>query len=162
MILALDGLVEGGQILRTHLLLVVLQQGGKHFLVECLIPFVTVVLDLEVLLLTLIFRTLKLVTTSIGTHGTGGELVGAVEGLYPIHKGANRLIALTVRLTHQVEIQLVLQIACLILEGTDACLEFLLLTDNADGIDTFVHTDGVLPVVGTLCILTVVLDTNGL
>ena len=36
------------------------------------------------------------------------------------------------------------------------------LIDESDGVDTFVHADGILPVVGALCELRVVLDAHGL
>ena len=38
----------------------------------------------------------------------------------------------------------------------------LLLGYDADGIDAFVHADGVFPVVGALCILGVILDAHSL
>ena len=159
--LVVDGVVEIRQIACVDMLLVVLQQGGKYLAVEGLVPCVAVVLKLYVLLLGLCLGTLHF-HTATQTHRTRAELIGVAERLHPIHEGTAVLQTVGIHASHIVEVQLVLQITRRILPLADACLVFLLLGDNADGIDTFVHTDGVLPVVRRLSVLRVVLDAYGL
>ena len=56
-----NSLVESRQIISIgHLCTVVHQQGGEHLLVRCLVPFLTIIVELDILFLGLILRTLHL------------------------------------------------------------------------------------------------------
>ena len=138
---------------------VVLEQSCHNVLVESLVPSIAVVLELHILLCRLVLRTLYF-HSSEHLQSTCIELAGAVESLNPVGEHILHVEALGVEVFHLVEIKFALQIAGAVLISLDALLELLLLTDNTDGIDTFVHSDGVLPVVGALCILGIILDSH--
>ena len=82
-------------------------------------------------------------------QGTTGHLIGitASKGLIIESQGAHGVEALLIQSLQQVEVELPLQVACRVLPVADLLLEGSFLLDESDGIDTFVHTDGVLPVV---------------
>ena len=62
----------------------------------------------------------------------------------------------------QGEVELALEETCAVLPLTEQCFKLLLLSDESDGIDTFVHAERVLPVVGRLGILGIILDADSL
>ena len=72
--LVLDSLVEIRKIPGRHMAGVVLQHGRCHFLVECQIPFIAVVLELHILFLGVVFRSLQL-------DGSARKVEGSLEKL---------------------------------------------------------------------------------
>ena len=95
-------------------------------------------------------------------HGTCRELVGATKGLAEEHPSLGDLHALGIKTLQQGEVELALEETCAVLPLTEQCFKLLLLSDESDGIDTFVHAERVFPVVGRLRIFGVVLDTYSL
>ena len=67
-----------------------------------------------------------------------------------------------VELAQLVEVELILEVAGLVHPTAQFMFEHLLLGNQTDAVDTLVHADGVLPVVGTLGVLGVVHDADGL
>ena len=160
--LSVDGLVELRQPLGIYVLLVVLQKGSEHFLIERHIPFCRVIFKLMILLLLVLLRTLHL-HVGLELDGTGRELDVASSGerFCEVGPGVLHVCALLVKLGELVEIYLVGKIVgCLgcILPSTETGFVLTLQIHDADRVDTLVHTDGILPVVGALGVLAVVLD----
>ena len=78
------------------------------------------------------------------------------ERLRPLRHGLGKAAAARVELLQEREVDLVGQVLGGVLPLRDLLLVGTLLVDESDGIDTFVHSDGVFPVVGALCELRVV------
>ena len=164
--LSVDGLVELRQPLGIYVLLVVLQEGSEHFLIERHIPFCRVIFKLMILLLLVLLRTLHL-HVGLELDGTGRELDVASSGerLCEVSPGVFHVCALLVELGELVEIYLVGEIVgCLgcILPSTETGFVLTLQIHDADRVDTLVHTDGILPVVGRAGVFAVVLDADSL
>ena len=146
----------------SHLLGIVLEQGGHDVFVEGFVPLAAVVGKLDVLLLGLVFWAFKVRGAEGELCGAGVELAGAPEGFVEQRLPAGQLEMLVVEGGHLVEVELVLEEACLVLPYADAVFVFAFLVDDADAVDALVHADRVFPVVGALGILRVVLDAHGL
>ena len=164
--LSVDGLVELRQPLAVYVLLVVLQEGSEHFLIERHIPFCRVIFKLMILLLLVLLWTLHL-HVGLELDGTGRELdiASSCERFSEIGPGVFHVCALLVELGEFVEIYLVGEVVgCLgcILPSTETGFVLTLQIHDADRVDTLVHTDGVLPVVGALGVLAVILDAHSL
>ena len=160
--LSIDGLVELRQPLGIYVLLVVLQEGSEHLLIERHIPFCRVIFKLMILLLLVLLWTLYL-HIGLELDGTGRELDVASSGerFREVGPGVFHVCALLVELGELVEIYLVGKIVgCLgcILPSTETGFVLTLQIHDADRVDTLVHTDGILPVVGRAGVLAVVLD----
>ena len=91
------------------MLLVVLQQCSKYFLVESLIPLAAVVAECYILLRLLVLRSHHL--HAVECHGACAELIGAAEGLAPVHHSLYILEAGLVELPHLLEVELVLKVS---------------------------------------------------
>ena len=91
---------------------------------------------------------------------TVGKFVGADECLAEIHIVASHVQTLVVKTFHKVEVELALEVTSEQLIALNLVLEVSLLADKTGGIDTFVHSDGVLPVVAALGVLRVILDSH--
>ena len=164
--LSVDGLVELRQPLAVYVLLVVLQEGSEHFLIERHIPFCRVIFKLMILLLLVLLRTLHL-HVGLELDGTGRELdvASSCERFSEVGPGVLHVCALLVELGELVEIYLVGKIVgCFgcILPSTETGFVLTLQINDADRVDTLVHTDGILPVVGALGVLAVILDAHSL
>ena len=164
--LSVDGLVELRQPLAVYVLLVVLQEGSEHFLIERHIPFCRVIFKLMILLLLVLLWTLHL-HVGLELDGTGRELdiASSCERFSEIGPGVFHVCALLVELGELVEIHLVGEVVCsfgCILPSTETSLVFTLQVDDADRVDALVHTDSILPVVGALGVLAVILDAHSL
>ena len=164
--LSVDGLVELRQPFCIYVLLVVLQEGSEHLLIERHIPFCRVIFKLMILLLLVLLRTLHL-HVGLELDGTGRELDIASSGerFREVGPGVFYVCALLVEFGELVEIYLVGEVVgslgC-ILPSTETGFVLTLQIHDADRVDTLVHTDGVLPVVGALGVLAVVLDADSL
>ena len=143
-----DHVVEVRLVLDFHLLTIVLQQGSDDFLIGGLVPLGAVVLELDIVSLGLAVLAVD-DGTVLHTEGPAGHLVStpASEGLRIVSQSPHGSKALLVELSQLLEVELAFQESCRVLPLTDLLLVFCLLLDKPDGIDTFVHTDGVLPVV---------------
>ena len=164
--LSIDGLVELRQPFAVYVLFVVLQKGSEHLLIECHIPFCRVIFKLMILLLLVLLRPLHL-HVGLELDGTGRELdvASSCERFSEVGPGVLHVCALLVKFGELVEIYLVGEIVgCLgcILPSTETGFVLTLQIHDADRIDTLVHTDGVLPVVGALGVLAVILDAHSL
>ena len=84
------------------------------------------------------------------------------EGLREQGADTSQCEPFLVELCHLVEVELSFQIPCLLLPLSQSHLKLLLLLDESDGVDTLVHTNGVLPVVRAIGILRVIFDTYSL
>ena len=148
------------------MLLVILQEGSEHFLIERHIPFCRVIFKLMILLLLVLLRTFHL-HIGLELDGTGRELDIASSGerFREVGPGILHVCALLVKLGELIEIYLVGEVVgCLgcILPSTETGFVLTLQIHDADRIDTLVHTDGIFPVVGRAGVLAVVLDAYSL
>ena len=161
--IVVDDIKEIWLVFDLHLLAVMFQQGSENLAVSIVIPFVAVVLELNIMRLRLTVLTVD-DGPILYADSSAGHLVGVspTKGLAIECQGTYSLETLLVELLQFGKIKLALQETCRVLPLADLLLELGFLLDEADGIDTFVHTDGVLPVVGTAGILRVVLDTYSL
>ena len=159
--LTVNNLIEIGLVFLFHLLTIVLHQRCQHFTIEVQIPGVAIVLEVDILLLGLVLIALDLDATC-HSQRTIGHLVIASEGFIEIHHRTNSVEAFLVEVLELVEVEFAFQEARRVLPLTDFGLVGSLLLDESDAVDTFVHTDGVLPVVGAGGIFRVVLDAYGL
>ena len=141
---------------------VVLQHGRCHFLVKCQIPFIAVVLELHILFLGIAFRSLQLDGSARKVEGSLEKLRCPPERFVPVGLGQCRLPACLIEFTQLGEIYAYSRvfhgfgIKPLLYLG----FVFRLLPDKTDGVDTFVHTHRVLPVVGRADILVLILDAG--
>ena len=131
----------------VDMLAVVLHHGCQQFAVGFLIPLLAIVVEGDILFFLLVRGPLY---SNAAMHflGTHRQLVTlATPCLVPIVERTNTLETLLVELCQLVEIELTLQIAGAVLPLANLVLKLSLLLDKSDGIDTFVHSDGVFPVV---------------
>ena len=142
------------------MLTIVLHQYCEHLLVESLIPFLAIVSKLYILLRLFVLWSLNF--HSVESHSTGSKLVGTTESLAIVCPNLHIFEALVIELLHLIEVELSLQIACRILISFDTLLVVALQIDDADRVDTLVHTKRVLPIVRALSILRIILDTYSL
>ena len=155
----IDGVVERWQKAHVgHLQTIVLQQGCQHLTLGGLVPLLAVVLIDDMLLLAFSLHT---DAEAVLPHALA-QLVLHDEGLTEEGLVAAQHHALLVEALQTVEVELSLQIARLVHPAADALLEGTLLLYQTDGIDTFVHTDGVLPVVAGTGIFRLVHDAHRL
>ena len=84
----------------------------------------------------------------------------ATPSLVPIVEGTQGRESISVEFFQFCKVEQSFQIARLLLPLLQFGFKLLFLSDESDGIDTFVHTDGVLPVVGAVGIFRVVLDAH--
>ena len=156
-------MVEVWQIFLVHLFTIELHGSRHNLLVSGFVPFVAGVLKLDVLLLWLILVTLHdgAVVCPIGAPC---QLIGATasEGLGEVSESLHGVELLGIELRQLVEVELALQVARRVLPLADLCLVGCFLLNQSDTVDTFIHTDGVLPVVRAVGILRVVFDTHSL
>ena len=149
----IDGLIEVGQILAVHLLAIVADERGEKFTVGRLVPLLAIVIESEILLLGFVLRPLDLFAP-VTAPGTSRQLiVEREEGLSEQGANASQLHALLIELCHLVKVKFAFQITRGLLPLTYLGLKLLLLLDECDAVDTFVHADGVLPIVGGVGIL---------
>ena len=159
--IVVNHVVEVRLVFDFHLLTIVLQQGCENLTVCVIVPFVGVVLELYVVGLGLAFFAVDNGPV-LHSEGSAGHLVSipTSEGLVVEGEGTGGIEPLLVETLQQVEVELALQETCRVLPLTDLLLKLSLLLNQSDGIDTFVHANGVLPVVGTLGVFRVVLDAH--
>ena len=149
----IDGLIEVGQILAVHLLAIVADERGEKFTVGRLVPLLAIVVESEILLLGFVLRPLDLFAP-VTAPGTSRQLVvEREEGLPEQSANPRQFHALLIELCHFVKVKFAFQITRGLLPLTNLSLKLLLLLDECDAIDTFVHADGVLPIVGGVGIL---------
>ena len=146
--------------------LIVLQKSGEHLFVESHVPFVRVVVKLMILLLLVLLRALYL-HVALQFESTGRELyiASSCKRLGEVGPGIFHVGTLLVELCKLVEVYLVDQVVgslgC-VLPCAKTGFVLALQVDDAYRVDTFVHAEGVLPVVGRAGILAVVLDSYSL
>ena len=157
-----DDVIEVWLIFDLHLIAIVLHQGCENLLVCSLVPFVAVVLEFDVMGLGLTVLAIDDGTVLNAECPTGHFAVTACEGLFKIGHSPDGSKALFIELGQLVEVELALQEACRVLPMADLLLEQFLLLDEADTVDTLVHTDRVLPVVRALGVLRIILDAHSL
>ena len=157
----INHIVEVRLVFDFHLLTIVLQQGSEDLTVRIVVPFVGVVLKLHIIGFRLAFLTVD-DSTILHSEGSASHLVSipTSEGLVVEGEGTGGIEPFLVETLQQVEVELALQEARRVLPLTNLLLKLGLLLNQSDGIDTFVHANGVLPVVGTLGVFRVVLDAH--
>ncbi len=154
--------VEVWLVLDLYFLAVVLHQCSQHLAVCVVVPFVAVVLELDVVALGLLRLTVDDGSVLYAECPTGQLAVTPREGLIEECQRPCGLEALLVEALHQVEVELALQESRRVLPLANLLLVGGFLLDEADGVDTLVHADGVLPVVRALCVFRIVLDAYSL
>ena len=155
-----DGLVEGGQLVGSHILAVVVYQRSHHVAVERFIPLGAIVLEYIVLLL-LGCGGIDGGGVAGYAHGAAVELGGAAEGLAPDGEHACSVETLGVELGELVHVELAFEVSRPLLVVDNAVFKVGFLADNAHRVDALVHAERVLPVVGALRVLGVILDAHG-
>ena len=87
--------------------------------------------------------------------GTSGQFIGTAtaEGLGEVSERLHGIKLLGIESLQLVEVKLANQVSRRVLQLADLCFVGSLLLNQADTVDTFVHADGVFPVVRALGIL---------
>ena len=140
------------------MLTIVLQHGCEHVGIGVVVPLVCIVVK-SIVGAFLVVPCFFIVGCG---HGTRIKLhvASAAEGLRELCHCLYQAVATGVEFGQKVEVHLMVEVAGGVLPLTYLLFVGTFLIDESDGVDTFVHADGVLPVVGALCELRVVLDAH--
>ena len=90
------------------------------------------------------------------------QFIGAHKGFVEERCRATCIETLGIKRFQGIEIELPLQVFCRVLPTLQRRFIARFLVDDADRINTFVHANGVFPIVSTLRKLAVIFDTHGL
>ncbi len=159
--LLVDFHVDSRQVFSVNMFAVILQQSSHNLFVESSIPFRTVVVENHILLLRLVFRSLHFHAVK-SLQGTGVEFRSASEGFNPVGECIFRVEALGIKVLHLLEVEFAFKESRTVLISLYTRFKLLLLSDDANRVDTLVHSDGIFPVVRTLCVFRVVFDAYSL
>ena len=103
-------IVEVWLVFDLHLLAIVLQQGSENLAIRVIVPFVAVVLELNILTLGLSVLTFD-DSTIMHTKGSASQLTDAArESLGEVGLGTNGIEAFLIEALQQIEIEFVFQI----------------------------------------------------